>query len=831
MTPDALLSRRKGQALNAEEALAARQILAKSGNELVNAARAIQRLDQPGDDLLVEFQRKLTRHAALQEQVSGGTAEAGRALSQFRMVASSQAVRRDVLAALVNRGGGADRIKNAADILVDAVEGDPGKFNTLAKQLTKPGWQDKFSELYINYLLSAPPTHIVNTVSNTLTALGQLPEHATAAVLGGARAALGRGEDRVIASEVGARAFGLLQGTREGIGEFAKTMRTGEPSDFASKIEAQSLHAIKGVKGSILRTPTRLLMAEDELFKGMARRMELNGLAVRKAHKEGLRGEAAKARIAELVANPTDEMMERAFDYGRYLTFQRPLGALSGGIARAKQEVPLLNLIVTFIRTPTNLLKFAVERSPAAPLVKEWRRDFAAGGARRDLAIAKALVGTGFGATIYQLAHEGKITGSAPSDPAKNRFMRADGWQPYSFEIGGKFYSYSRLDPFATTMGVAADLATKADGMSTRQLDEYSMLLVASIMKSLGDKTWLSGASDFIEAIGDPERHGMPYLRRIAGSITIPNLVGHTARTLDPTARDTRSIGDELQARIPGLSDDLPAKRDIWGEPIVNEGGLGPNFLSPFRTSTAKNDPVNAEMLALDARVGPPQKSYKVDGKPVEWSPQQYERLSELSGKAAREGVSSLVDQPGWDKMTPEAKLKAIGKVFTDARAGAKAEVLGLAGDARKRAAPRSGKGTTPPPPDGFRVDGDAGGVNVYADLQKAIPGVQFTSGFRDYEYNQRLKARGYQAADNTTHMDGDTLDMLPPPGKSLGWLRSEVQRRYPDAKLLVHDGHLHGRFPGYYGAPVLGGAKSAGIKNPWAGMPPPPPGFRLDAR
>ena len=72
---------------------------------------------------------------------------------------------------------------------------------------------------------------------------------------------------------------------------------------------------------------------------------------------------------------------------------------------------------------------------------------------------------------------------------------------------------------------------------------------------------------------------------------------------------------------------------------------------------------------------------------------------------------------------------------------------------------------------------------------------------------------------------------MLPPPGKSLGWLQEQVQRQHPDARMLIHDGHLHATFPGYYGAPVLGGAKGAGVRNPYAGMPPPPPGFKLKDR
>src|SRR3546814_4775059 len=77
-----------------------------------------------------------------------------------------------------------------------------------------------------------------------------------------------------------------MQGTKEGLRQFARAFRTGESADFVTKMEQQTQKAVSGIKGDILRTPTRLLTAEDELFKAMARRMELSGLAVRQAAKE-----------------------------------------------------------------------------------------------------------------------------------------------------------------------------------------------------------------------------------------------------------------------------------------------------------------------------------------------------------------------------------------------------------------------------------------------------------------------------------------------------------------------------------------------------------------
>src|SRR5690606_38298008 len=109
--------------------------------------------------------------------------------------------------------------------------------------------------------------------------------------------------------------------------------------------------------------------------------------------------------------------------------------------------------------------------------------------------LARMMIGTGFGAAIYEGALKGHITGSAPTDPKKARLLYADGWKPYSIKIGDTYYSYKRLDPFATTLGVAADMATLPEGMSERQREDKTTLLVASIMGNLASKTWMSGLS------------------------------------------------------------------------------------------------------------------------------------------------------------------------------------------------------------------------------------------------------------------------------------------------------------------------------------------------
>lgn len=703
MTADDLLARRKGQAFSAEEAYAARVILGKSTNELVNMAKRLRSLgDDPGSEALAQFRKALVRHTAIQESVSGMTAEAGRALQQFRMTANSRDLPGKVLEGLVSAGGGPERIKDAAEAIID-LSRDPSALNSFVQKAEKPKFKDKIVELWYNYLLSGPQTHAVNILSNTLTSLGQLPEHAVAAGVGAIRRAARREEvDRVLFGEVGARTAGLLQGAKEGMREAATAFRTGEPSDFVSKVENQSQKAISGRKGELLRVPTRLLTAEDELFKAMARRMELSGLAVRQAGQEGLKGQAAKERAAELLANPTDEMMAKAMDYGRYVTFQRPLGPVASKLSAMTNAAPWMKAFLPFVRTPTNLIKFAAERSPFAPVMKEWRKEFAAGGAQRDLAVARMMVGTGIGMAIAELAAQGIITGSEPSDRNRKGLQYGGGWQPYSIKIGDTYYSYKRLDPFAMTFGTAADIATLSNGMSESQREKGAGLLVASIMSNLASKTWLTGISDAVSSLQDPERSAGRFVNRLIGSALVPTGVAQLTRTIDPVARETDGAMDYVQSRIPGLSDNLLPKRDVWGRPIVNEGGVGPDIVSPMWTSTDRNDPITEEALRVDATVSKPQKR--------DMTAEQYDKMQQVTGSTARRWIGQLIASPEYQALDRDAQADAIGDLMTKARKAAKANVLSGEPILDDRPEPKRRSAKPAGLPDGFALDAPPAG-------------------------------------------------------------------------------------------------------------------------
>jgi hypothetical protein len=282
------------------------------------------------------------------------------------------------------------------------------------------------------------------------------------------------------------------------------------------------------------------------------------------------------------------------------------------------------------------------------------------------------------------MAHDGLITGGGPADRGVMEMQRADGWQPYSLRIGDRYYSYQRLDPLATTMGIAADLVDYGRHMTEGQRQQGTALLIASVLRNLGNKTWLSGATDIIEALDDPQRNAGRVVGRLAGSIAVPSVIAQAARTSDPVQRETReaSFGSTgipfvdralggIQARIPGLSRNLPARRDVFGEEVRSEGGVGPDIASPIWTKDAKNDPIIAEMMQLMVNVGRP--SRRIQGRNL--TAAEYGRYQQTSGRYIRDDLSEVIASPAWKGMDAAERIAEVDRVKRIARADARADL------------------------------------------------------------------------------------------------------------------------------------------------------------
>jgi hypothetical protein len=380
------------------------------------------------------------------------------------------------------------------------------------------------------------------------------------------------------------------------------------------------------------------------------------------------------------MANPTDDMMTTAADAALYKTYQRPLGPAMQSVSNALQKAPVLRLFVPFIRTPTNLLKYAIERTPAAPLLKEVRAEFVAGGAKRDLAIARMTLGTGLGAIVAGMASHGKITGNGPADPSAKRALEADGWQPYSIRIGNEWVSYRRLDPWATVIGTAADAVELQSAMTDKQSRDAGAIVIGAMTQNLASKTWLSGLSDLLDAITDPQANAKNVITRLGSSIATPSLLAQVEGAVDPAVRDTTDpsyIGQlrkKIEARIPGMSSNVIPRRDILGKEVKSEQGPLARLLSPYDTRQLRRDPVAKAIYDSGARFSLPSREVGGGRLPDD----QYDAYQQAAAQKFYDAMKETLASPDWEEMDRADRAKLIEKIKNSSRKEARAELFGL---------------------------------------------------------------------------------------------------------------------------------------------------------
>lgn len=666
LKPKDILKRAKGQALNAEELYALRVTVQKS-RQLV--AKMAQKAVGGSDEDLARFRNAWARHVMIEEQVAGATSEAGRALSQFRMLAKARDARGDAVKAYLEVAGGRDTVEDAARKIADLIEVDPAKASKAMRDTLRIRKRDVFNEVWVNSLLSGPRTHLVNFISNAFAAVYQLPEQAATAGIG----AILRTPDRVTMREVGARAVGLMQGASEGWRLAKEAWKTGMPIDGVSRLDAHKYQVVPGKLGHVIRTPTRALAAADEFWKSVNRRGATNAAAYRRAFDGPGTLEEKAARFEELVSNPDKALREYGDSQARYYTFQTPLGKAGRSISVFSNEMPGAKLVLPFVRTPINLLKFAGERSPFAPLLREFKDAMKAGGNARNEAMARMVMGSGLSALAVTLTLNGRISGGGPTDPKERQALRNSGWQPYSIKVGNEWVSYQRFEPFSMLLGGAADFTEVAlSGQATnRELDELALGLAMAVAKNVTSKTWLSGPSDAFEVLTDPERYGKNYVERMVGSLSVPAIVAHAAQATDPYLREVSGLLDSIKNRVPGLSDDLQARRNVWGDEIKRGSGAGTgpigsayNFASPVYTTKETSSPLLKEAARLRARLSMPQRSLKIDGETVKLTAEQYSYYVQLSGKSAKAELEEFIQTDDWQSMNDDERREYMSETF-----------------------------------------------------------------------------------------------------------------------------------------------------------------------
>jgi hypothetical protein len=401
--------------------------------------------------------------------------------------------------------------------------------------------------------------------------------------------------------------------------------------------------------------------------------MELNQLALRQAYNEGLRGEALASRVADLRLNPPADIQQATARSAREASLAGQQGAVMQRITAVLnhefdlpilRQTQLFKFIDPFVRISGQLTKQAIDRTPLAPLVSgEARADLMGrnGPAAQDYAIAKMGLGLVYGLTVAGLVAEGYMNGSGPENKDENFYWRTMlGNQPHAVRVGDFWVPINRLGRVGLYMSMMADMYQTAHHLSEGDLQKATAMAMHGISQNILDEGPMKGIGDLLRAVEDSGRYGESYVRNTLSSYLIPNEAAYLARTADPYQRQVHTTWDAIKAKLPYLSQTLPPKIDLWGNPVPNDPALLSTALTSLRYSQASRDPTTIELARLQKWPGLPLRKLRN----IELTDPQYVDYANMAGRLVKRDLDRMVNSPQWPRMLDDDKRNAITQSF-----------------------------------------------------------------------------------------------------------------------------------------------------------------------
>jgi hypothetical protein len=592
------------------------------------------------------------------------------------------------------------------------------------------------NEYWLNSLLSGWTTHAINLSSNAFVSAVDIVEVAGGASL----AALKNPKEGARQLRLAQRqAVGIIKYARISAKMAAETLKygrnildeesminesvdniVGEVAIGKGNVELSKIFSDPDLDmvdrlGNIIRLPSRGLMGGDELFKQLNFRAKAYAYAAEEMDKALANGkikpeefdaavevrldeayEAARsAKKGDIIADP---VANKGLKAARVNTFTNDLGKQGKALQSFVGDVPLLRQIIPFIRTPINILKYPLKRSPLGLASKNMREAIGRGGEEASQAIFQMTMGTALWSYVYSKTVQDKVEIPAGKGDMievhkyqgswsgytyqQKQAMRASGASPNSFydEDSGTWKSYSRLDPFAMFLGVSADVREVVASGAHDGAMEMSTAAIIAIANQFKDKTYTKGVADFVKAADDPERYWANYMYQKSGSF-VPSAVSQF--NTDQDIRIVRSTSDAVLKRLPGFSETLEPSFDILGQ--VNPRAEG--YL--LKRTTWQDDVVRSEMFRLAPSIGKPSERHasgvdlpdfvNEDGKSAYWRYNELIGESTYGNRTLQENLERKIlsypyqENLGEGSQTPEGKIgsareKALKKIVNKHR-------------------------------------------------------------------------------------------------------------------------------------------------------------------
>ena len=372
------------------------------------------------------------------------------------------------------------------------------------------------------------------------------------------------------------------------------------------------------------------------------------------------------------------------------------------------------DVLAPFILTPSNIASLAVHYSPVGAIDaiqkgKKFKSMLDDGKvSKEDVLIAKhefvnsmsqATVGSLMFVAAHVLAKAGLTTGAEDEDKETAEFMKAVGFKPYSFKVGGKYITYDWAQPYTTPMAIMSEYERlrNKDDLEMNIFDEFKQLRKVAA-DSILQQTALDTIKTFISGDGygddDFEDRLWDTVVSLPASF-IPGIVKQTADFIDPNQKQVYDENplkygiNQVLSGVPFLKSMLEDKMNVLGDVPQKYTALSDNpivrlfdvYVNPTNVgSDTSKQYLTKELLDVYNNTGVdsilPTRvktviSYTVDGKKmdVKLTTSQRNEIIGKTGKNLSNAISELLlndSYVGLDYNEKAELLKTLGSYARD---------------------------------------------------------------------------------------------------------------------------------------------------------------------
>lgn len=341
-------------------------------------------------------------------------------------------------------------------------------------------------------------------------------------------------------------------------------------------------------------------------------------------------------------------------------------------------------VVMPFTKTLANMVARSLDYSPVG-LAKGLKDFYTKGGNPAEYIdeIAKGLTGSAgmvLGAALYK---SGVLTGAESENANKKAFDKQNGFLPFAIHVPGTnvYYRISDFQPSMMSVITGAAWAQAASGDETPE--QAAKGAVVAFTNTLADNSNLSNIGDLF---GNYDGLGGGLWDAALGlpQSMVPSLSNAVAKTTDTTVRNPYDATDPIQsqknqimAKIPGLSKELPAAYDTWGNEKQRDNAAFEQFLDPaaFTNQTASSRDKEIQRLyeaTGDIGVYPPSVKNGTDVDGLKLDNTQTSEYQRTAGQLNRQIVDEVMRSDEYRQADDATRVKMLKSAYEIGREAGK---------------------------------------------------------------------------------------------------------------------------------------------------------------